>query len=137
MSQIMMTKALKQLLRPIRTQRNYSQRIAVATRDGSSNPAQQVPRTKLVQYPYYVPRNTRGSLPVYSEIRNNGTRVQVLIRNIDGNAETLAKDLTTALLEKGVPNATRMKVMVKSRLLVLQGGYWKNDVMNWLIARGF
>jgi hypothetical protein len=91
MSQIMMTKALKQLLRPIRTLRNYSQRIAVAsTRDGPSNPAQQVPRTKLVQYPYYVPRNTRGSLPVYSEIRNNGTRVLVLIRNVDGNAEVSA-----------------------------------------------
>jgi large subunit ribosomal protein L49 len=30
-----------------------------------------------------------------------------------------------------------MKVMVKPRQLVLQGGYWKNDVLEWLIAKGF
>jgi large subunit ribosomal protein L49 len=51
--------------------------------------------------------------------------------------QTLAEDLTSGLLEKGSPNATRMKVMVKQRQLVLQGGYWKNDVMEWLIAKGF
>jgi len=30
-----------------------------------------------------------------------------------------------------------MKVVVKPRQLVLQGGYWKNDVLEWLIAKGF
>lgn len=87
---IQTSKLLKYLPRPIRSLRNYSEQIAEGTRDGPSNPAQQVPRPKLVQYPYYVPRNTRGSLPVYSDIRNNGTRVLVLIRNVEGNVEVSA-----------------------------------------------
>lgn len=91
---IQTSKTLKYLLRPIQGLRNYSEQIAVATRDGSSNPAQQVPRPKLVQYPYYVPRNARGSLPVYSDIRNNGTRVLVLIRNVEGNVEVSAQAIS-------------------------------------------
>lgn len=36
---------------------------------------------------YFVPRNSRGNLPVYTDIRNNGARYFVLVRSIDGNAE--------------------------------------------------
>ena len=35
--------------------------------------------------PYSIARNSRGSLPVYSDIRNGGTRYLVLIKNIRGN----------------------------------------------------
>lgn len=42
---------------------------------------------QIVQYPYFVPRNTRGSLPVYTDVRNAGGRYMVLIRNIEGNAD--------------------------------------------------
>jgi len=35
--------------------------------------------------PYSVQRNSRGSIPVYTDIRNAGTRYLVLIRNIEGN----------------------------------------------------
>lgn len=35
--------------------------------------------------PYYVPRNSRGNLPVYSDIRNAGGRYLVLIRNVEGD----------------------------------------------------
>jgi len=35
--------------------------------------------------PYFVPRNTRGNIPVYSDVRNAGGRYLVLIRNIEGN----------------------------------------------------
>ncbi|KAF7972085.1 hypothetical protein HWV62_18890 [Athelia sp. TMB] len=93
------------------------------------------PAPTPVRYPYYVPRNSQGSLPVYSDIRNNGTRILVLIRNVEGNVEALAQDLTQALA--GRPDAQRMKVLVKPRQLVLQGGYWKTDVMSWLVERGF
>ena len=48
---------------------------------------QQRPSPNLVQYPYYVPRNSRGSLPVYTDIRNNGTRVLLLIQNVEGSVE--------------------------------------------------
>jgi Mitochondrial large subunit ribosomal protein (Img2) len=52
-----------------------------ATR-GSLPSAQTVP----LPYSYFVPRNTRGNLPVYTDIRNGGTRYLVLVRNVDGNA---------------------------------------------------
>jgi len=122
-----MLNTFKHLLRPTLGSRYYSQQ---PTRP-------RVPNPNLVKYPYYVPRNSRGSLPVYSDIRNNGTRILVLIRNVEGNVEKLAEDVTQALLDKGSPNVTGMKVVVKSRQLVLQGGYWKNDVMEWLASKGF
>jgi hypothetical protein len=36
---------------------------------------------------YFVPRNSQGNLPVYTDFRNNGARHFVLVRNIDGSAE--------------------------------------------------
>lgn len=49
--------------------------------------------------------------------------------------QSLAKDITQEFA--GRPDAQRMKVLVKPRQLVLQGGYWKTDVMQWLVERGF
>ena len=37
------------------------------------------------QHPYLVPRNSRGTLPVYSDVRNGGTRYLISIRNVEGN----------------------------------------------------
>ena len=37
------------------------------------------------QLPYLVHRNSRGSIPVYTDVRNAGTRYLVLIRNVEGN----------------------------------------------------
>ncbi|KZP23612.1 hypothetical protein FIBSPDRAFT_858160 [Athelia psychrophila] len=108
---------------------------SVAQEVSSTGPQLHQPASKLVRYPYYVPRNSQGSLPVYSDIRNNGTRILVLIRNVEGNVESLAKDITQEFA--GRPDAQRMKVLVKPRQLVLQGGYWKTDVMQWLVERGF
>lgn len=42
-------------------------------------------KIQKVQYPYFVPRNSLGSLPVYTDIRNGGTRYTVLIKNIQGD----------------------------------------------------
>jgi hypothetical protein len=36
-------------------------------------------------HPYLVPRNSRGTLPVYSDVRNGGTRYLISIRNVEGN----------------------------------------------------
>jgi len=35
--------------------------------------------------PYFIPRNTRGNVPVYSDVRNNGTRYLLYLRNVEGN----------------------------------------------------
>ena len=34
---------------------------------------------------YFVPRNGQGSLPVYTDIRNAGSRRLVLVRNVEGD----------------------------------------------------
>ncbi|KAK2467040.1 hypothetical protein APHAL10511_001298 [Amanita phalloides] len=75
---------------------------------------------RSVQYPYFIPRNSRGNLPVYTDIRNAGTRYLIHIRNVDGNASLLANELRESLFT-----------------LVITGGHWKNRIMEWLKAKGF
>lgn len=41
--------------------------------------------SKTVTQSYFVPRNTQGNLPVYTDVRNAGGRYLVLIRNVEGN----------------------------------------------------
>ncbi|KAH9842841.1 ribosomal protein L49/IMG2 [Rhodofomes roseus] len=87
---------------------------------------------------YRIPRNSRGSLPVYTDIRNAGTRHLTLIRNIEGNADALAQDLAGSLHPPGSPEAQRMRVQIlHSKHVVLSGGLWKNHVARWLLDRGF
>ncbi|KAI0336401.1 hypothetical protein GY45DRAFT_1238299 [Cubamyces sp. BRFM 1775] len=88
--------------------------------------------------PYRVRRNTRGSIPVYTDIRNGGTRYLVLIRNVEGSVDSLVQDLQTSLFPAGSAEAERMKISTnRQRHLVLSGGRWKNDVIRWLVNRGF
>ncbi|KAF8894454.1 mitochondrial large subunit ribosomal protein-domain-containing protein [Infundibulicybe gibba] len=96
------------------------------------------PQASVVNYSYFVPRNTRGNLPVYTDVRNGGTRYQILIRNIDGNANILANDLATSLFEKGSPEASRIKMdIVRSKNLIISGGRWRSHVVEWLKEKGF
>lgn len=56
-------------------------------------PAQSTPSAPSVRSEkreYFVPRNTKGNLPVYTDVRNAGSRHLVLIRNIEGNASVCA-----------------------------------------------
>jgi len=88
--------------------------------------------------PYIVTRNSRGSLPVYSDIRNGGSRYLVLIRNVNGNVNALRDDLTASLFQPGSPEAARLKLSVpRSDTLVLTGGRWKHRIMEWLRLKGF
>jgi hypothetical protein len=38
-----------------------------------------------VEYPYFVPRNSNGCVPVYSDFKSNKTREITLIRNVEGS----------------------------------------------------
>ncbi|KAI0831172.1 hypothetical protein BC628DRAFT_1415713 [Trametes gibbosa] len=88
--------------------------------------------------PYRVLRNSRGSIPVFTDIRNGGTRYQVLIRNVEGNVDALAHDLRTSLFPPGSNEAERMRIeTTRQRHIVLSGGRWKADVLRWLAQRGF
>lgn len=37
--------------------------------------------------PYHVLRNSQGSLPVYSDIRNQGSKYLLQVRNIEGDVD--------------------------------------------------
>ncbi|THG93668.1 hypothetical protein EW145_g8314 [Phellinidium pouzarii] len=91
-----------------------------------------------LSYPYFVPRNSKGSLPVYSDIRNGGSRYLVLVKNIRGNVNALRDDLASSLFEQGSEDAARLKASVlRSDTLVLASGRCKHRVMDWLRLKGF
>ncbi|KAJ1029971.1 hypothetical protein NDA16_000884 [Ustilago loliicola] len=54
-----------------------------------------------VQYSYFVPRvgKTLDSLPVYTDIRNGGTRTITEVRKIQGSVEDLKTDLSVFLAD--------------------------------------
>lgn len=72
--------------RAARHTRLYSPQVALAPADLTTAPAHAA-TTASPPLPYFVRRNTKGSIPVYTDIRNGGTRYQVLIRNVEGNAD--------------------------------------------------
>lgn len=40
-----------------------------------------------IEYPYFVPRNSNGCVPVFSDFKSNRTREITLIRNVEGNVQ--------------------------------------------------
>ncbi|KAF8590454.1 hypothetical protein K439DRAFT_1329830 [Ramaria rubella] len=90
-------------------------------------------------FSYHVTRNSRGSLPVYSDFRNAGTRYQVHVRNIQGDANALLRDLQATLFPASEEASILRGQVVRSKHIVLQGPGrgWKGNVADWLRARGF
>ncbi|PIL23872.1 hypothetical protein GSI_13623 [Ganoderma sinense ZZ0214-1] len=132
---------------PARQARFYSELVS-ATSSAAVRPAPSDPLPPTTPYhpisqapgdlPYLVRRNTKGSIPVYTDIRNGGTKYLVLIRNVEGNVNALADDLTSTLFPAGSNEAERMKIQISRQShVVLSGGRWKNDVIRWLVQKGF
>ncbi|KLO14208.1 hypothetical protein SCHPADRAFT_826813 [Schizopora paradoxa] len=95
-------------------------------------------KASATSLPYSVARNSQGSLPVYSDIRNGGSRYLVLVRNVKGNVNALRDDLIASLFQPGSPEAARLKVAIpRSDTLVLTGGRWKHRILDWLRLKGF
>ncbi|PPQ64021.1 hypothetical protein CVT24_009395 [Panaeolus cyanescens] len=96
------------------------------------------PSSTLATYPYHVPRNTRGNLPVYSDVRNNGGRYLVLVRNVEGSVEALVKNMKQQLFEPGSEEASKLKIEIsQSKHLVITGGRWQRQVVEFLKQKGF
>lgn len=52
--------------------------------------------------------------------------------------KVLARDLSESLFEKETYEATRLKVQIaQNKHLIVSGGHWKNEVIEWLKSRGF
>ncbi|KAI0295562.1 hypothetical protein BC826DRAFT_909067 [Russula brevipes] len=85
--------------------------------------------------PYFVPRNSRGSLPIYPDIRNGGSRYLISVRNVEGNIKALADDLLRDLSD---PKSPLVKARItRSKHLVLSGLRQKHAVLDWFIRHGF
>ncbi|KAH8829539.1 hypothetical protein DL96DRAFT_1598540 [Flagelloscypha sp. PMI_526] len=99
------------------------------------------PRPKTLHY--FVPRNANGNLPVYSDIRNGGTRNLVLVRNVQGQLQKLTSELRVVLCEGDhQPGPTRPKFqadIVNGTTLRITGGggLWARQVMEYLTKKGF
>ncbi|CAG7853743.1 SubName: Full=Uncharacterized protein {ECO:0000313/EMBL:CCA68010.1} [Serendipita indica DSM 11827] len=111
---------------------------------GETAQPSELPRQKTtVSYPYFVPRNTNGAIPVYSDFKNSRTRELVHIRNVEGDLQALKEDLIATLFpEEKVygPEIRKLKNGVRihqNRHIVIQGGPWVKRVHKWLLARGF
>jgi large subunit ribosomal protein L49 len=71
-------------------------------------------------------------------VRNNGGRYLVLIRNVEGNVNALVKHLKQQLFEPGSEEAARLKIEVnQSKHLVITGGHWQKQVVEFLKQKGF
>lgn len=109
--------------------------------------------TKASVGPYHIPRNSQGSLPVYSDVRNAGSRYLILVRGVQGNVnvgqqpgrltplsdllQALAQDLGQTLYEPGSQEAARLRIKItQSNHLVLSGGN-KKRVVEWMLDKGF
>ncbi|KAF9483835.1 hypothetical protein BDN70DRAFT_873217 [Pholiota conissans] len=102
-----------------------------------SSPSAKTAATNL-KLEYFVPRNTNGNLPVYTDVRNAGSRHLVLIRNVEGNLNALAKDLSQSLFEAESYEVSRLKIQFnQSKHLIISGGRWKDEVTHWLKNKGF
>jgi large subunit ribosomal protein L49 len=104
---------------------------------------------------YLVPRNTRGSLPVYSDVRNGGSRYLISIRNVEGNikvcdlaphirsplictTKALADELLRDLSDPKLTGSALIKArIIGSNHLVLGGIRRKHAVLDWLVRHGF
>lgn len=69
--------------------------------------AHNTPAQQPASFPYFVARSTRGNLPVYSDIRNAGSRYFILIKNVDGNAKVRRDSCPSSTVPSDIAPGTR------------------------------
>ncbi|KAK7693324.1 hypothetical protein QCA50_002892 [Cerrena zonata] len=126
---------LRSIIRPQPLFRSLVRSYSAAAHADSATHS--TPQPNVVRHLYYIQRTKdgAGSLPVYSEIRN--TKYYLQIRNIQGNISTLAQDLQRELFPAGSPEAEYLKVNIRrNRHIDIHGGRWRQQVTDWLQAKG-
>ena len=57
---------------------------------------------------------------------------------MDCTVQDLVRDIKQTLFEPGTPEAERLRVdTVRGRHVVLSGGFFKTQVVQWLVSKGF
>ncbi|KAI7862219.1 mitochondrial large subunit ribosomal protein-domain-containing protein [Spinellus fusiger] len=72
--------------------------------------------TTTTPRPYFISRTSNKELPVYTEIRNGGTRQLTIIRRIEGDAEALKNEILT-LYYQGIPYRGDQAVVKRTGIL--------------------
>ncbi|KAI8812818.1 mitochondrial large subunit ribosomal protein-domain-containing protein [Cladochytrium replicatum] len=80
--------------------------------------------------PYNVKRTMNGWLPVYDDIRGGGSRVQTIIRRIEGDVQRLVKDLSAYIPHE------RIHIKTTNGHVVLDG-YYVDKLRDFFTARKF
>ncbi|OBZ75232.1 hypothetical protein A0H81_04430 [Grifola frondosa] len=136
------------LLSSLRQARSYTQ---------AAVPAAPVPAAAAVpaqnRLAYAVPRNSRGSLPVYTDIRNGGTNRFTLLTHIVGDRDVrlslssflpcltltgpslLPQALLRDLESERVAGDVRYSIFGRDQIRI--SGFHKNELIAWLAKRGF
>ncbi|KAI8073287.1 ribosomal protein L49/IMG2 [Gongronella butleri] len=85
------------------------------------------------QSSYLVSRTTNKGLPVYSDIKNGGTKHLTIIRRVEGDVEALRTELA-AMFPEAPKNHVRINPT--NNHIVIKGNY-VNEIKQWLVAKGF
>jgi len=57
---------------------------------------------------------------------------------VEGDISALAKELSQSLFPSGSQEAFKMKIQSNfSKHVIISGGNWKNEVLEWLKKKGF
>ncbi|GAB5585220.1 54S ribosomal protein img2 [Umbelopsis nana] len=84
--------------------------------------------------PRYIITRTdaSGSLPVYLDVKNGGTRSLTIIRRVQGDAEALRQEVAALF-----PDTSKNFVTVNpiNNQVIIKGAY-VNDIKQWLAQKG-
>jgi large subunit ribosomal protein L49 len=96
--------------------------------EASPSPSQ----TDRPTLPYHVSRTHTNNLPVYTDIKSGGTRLETRIQKVHGNSHALLKDVSNAL------SLADVKAYVKlPGGHVIFAGRHKERIVDFLLKRGF
>ncbi|GAA6063550.1 hypothetical protein JCM10212_002662 [Sporobolomyces blumeae] len=107
---------------------SHAPSTSTASEGAAPTPAQ---GQESIESPYFVPRSQFGELPVYSDIRNGGTRCLTIVRKVHGDISALHRDLASFL-----DSSTVSFAKPQSQQIVIKGD-WVREVKEWLAVRGF
>ena len=86
-----------------------------------------VPPRAKPSLPFRVLRSAHGNLPVYSEIRNGGTRKVTIVRKYSGDVDALSEALRELCNSKVTPYHGRLEVKGRHNTIIGE----------WLTGLGF
>ncbi|KAI8866270.1 hypothetical protein GQ42DRAFT_109072, partial [Ramicandelaber brevisporus] len=80
---------------------------------------------------YVVRRTKQGLLPVYTNLRNGGSRVLTTIKRIEGDVDLFVQELVATK-----PHLATLIVKYKFNIITIKGNHREN-IKQWLAEKDF